>query len=172
MPRNSSWSIRTLFAPLVFLIRSPHQTSPLTMAIEYPSSLHNPNPTPTSATAPMELSLTIEPLVISSPFAHHLQLDFPSDNYILGLYAILTNPRLAPTIEPHLDIGSLFFALFHLHRLATCLHSAAHLTIHPDHLWASILSIHEDLLSHIHQLFHQLGLDYPNDLIPHSPHPH
>ena len=132
------------------------------MAIEYP------NPTPTSATTPTEL--TVAPLIVSSPFAHRLRLNFPSDDYVLGLYAVLTDPRLASTIEPHLDIGSPFFALFHLHRLATCLYSAAQLTSHPDRLRASILSIHEDLLSHLHQLFHQLGLDHPDDLLPHSPH--
>ena len=137
------------------------------MAIEYPSALRHPNPTPTVAT-PTEL--TIAPLVVSSPFAHNLRLNFPSDDYVLGLYAILTNPHLAPTIEPHLDIGSPFFALFHLHRLATRLHSAAQMTSHPDCLHTSIRSIHEDLLSHIHQLFHQLGLDNPDDLIPRSPH--
>ena len=134
------------------------------MAIEFPSALRHPNPAPTSATTSTEL--TIEPLVVSSPFAHRLRLDFPSDDYVLGLYAILTNPRLAPTIEPHLDIGSPFFALFHLHRLAIHLHSAAQLTSHLDRLRTSILSIHEDLLSHIHQLFHQLGLDDPADLVP------
>ena len=134
------------------------------MAIEYPSALRHPDPTPTVAAAPTEF--TIAPLVVSSPFAHRLQLDFPSDDYVLGLYAILANPRLAPTIEPHLDIGSPFFALFHLHRLAIRLHSAAQLTSHPDRLRASILSIHEDLIGHIHQLFHQLGLDDPADLVP------
>ena len=139
------------------------------MAIEFPSTLRNPSPAPTSTTTPTELTVT--PLVISSPFAHRLRLDFPSDDYVLGLYAILANPRLAPTIEPHLDIGSPFFALFHLHQLATHLHSAAQLTSHPDHLCASILSIHEDLLSNIHQLFHQLGLNNPDDLVPHSLHP-
>ena len=138
------------------------------MAIEYPSALRNPNPAPTSTTVPTEF--TVAPLVVSSPFAHHLREDFPSDDYVLGLYAILANPRLAPTIEPHLDIGSLFFALFHLHRLAIRLHSAAQLTSHPDRLRASILSIHEDLIGHIHQLFHQLGLDNPDDLVPRSPH--
>ena len=61
------------------------------MAIEYPSALRNPGPTPTSITTPTEV--TIEPLVISSPFAHRLRLDFPSDDYVLGLYAILANPR-------------------------------------------------------------------------------
>ena len=134
------------------------------MAIEYPSALRNSNPTPTTATTPTEF--TIAPLVVSSPFAHHLRLDFPSDDYVLSLYAILANPRLAPTIEPHLDIGSPFFALFHLHRLAIRLHSAAQLTSHPDCLHTSILSIHEELLSHIYQLFHQLGLDDPADLVP------
>ena len=84
------------------------------MAIEYPSALRNPSPTPTSTTTPTEF--TVAPLVVSSPFAHHLRLDFPSDDYVLNLYAILTNPRLAPTIEPRLDVGSPFFALFHLHR--------------------------------------------------------
>ena len=138
------------------------------MAIEFPSALRNPSPTPTPAATPTEL--TIAPLVVSSPFAHRLQLDFPSNDYILNLYVLLANPRLAPTIEPHLDIGSPFFALFHLHRLATRLHSAAQLTSHPDRLRASILFIHEDLLSHIHQLFHQLGLDNPGDLVPRSPH--
>ena len=134
------------------------------MAIEYPSALRHPSPTPTAAATPTELTIT--PLVVSSPFAHALRSDFPSDDYVLGLYAILANPRLAPTIEPHLDIGSPFFALFHLHRLATRLHSAAQLTSHPDRLRASILSIHEELLSHIHQLFYQLGLDDPADLVP------
>ena len=138
------------------------------MAIEFPSTRRNPSPAPTSTTTPTEL--TVAPLVVSSPFAQRLRLDFPSDDYVLGLYAILTNPRLAPTIEPHLDIGSPFFALFHLHRLATRLHSAALLTSHPDRLRASILSIHEDLIGHIHQLFHQLGLDNPDDLVPRSPH--
>ena len=138
------------------------------MAIEFPSALRHPNLTPTSAAPPTEL--TIEPLVVSSPFAHRLRSDFPSNDYVLGLYAILANPRLAPTIEPHLDIGSPFFTLFHLHRLATRLHSAAQLTSHPDRLRASILSIHEDLIGHIHQLFHQLGLDNPADLVPRSPH--
>ena len=138
------------------------------MAIEFPFALSNPNPAPTTTATPTEL--TIEPLVISSPFAHRLRSDFPSDDYVLGLYAILANPRLAPTIEPHLDIGSPFFALFHLHRLATRLHSATQLTSHPDRLRASILSIHEDLIGHIHQLFHQLGLDNPNDLVPRSLH--
>ena len=134
------------------------------IAIEFPSALRNPSPTPTSTATPTEL--TIAPLVVSSPFAHRLQLNVPSDDYVLSLYAILANPRLAPTIEPHLDIGSPFFALFHLHRLAIRLHSAALLTSHPDRLRASILSIHEELLSHIHQLFHQLGLDDPTDLVP------
>ena len=138
------------------------------MAIEFPSALRNPNPAPTSAATPTELTVT--PLVISSPFAHRLRLDFPSDDYVLGLYVILTNPRLAPTIEPHLDIGSPFFALFHLHRLAIRLRSATQLTSHPDRLRTSILSIHEDLIGHIHQLFHQLGLDNPSDLVPRSPH--
>ena len=134
------------------------------MAIEFPSALRNPDPALASAATPTEL--TIAPLVVSSPFAHRLQLDFPSDDYVLGLYAILANPRLASTIEPHLDIGSPFFALFHLHQLATRLHSAAQLTSRPERLRASILSIHEELLSHIHQLFHQLGLDNPTDLVP------
>ena len=138
------------------------------MAIEFPSALRNPHPALASAATPTEL--TIAPLVVSSPCAHRLRIDFPSDDYVLGLYAILTNPRLAPTIEPHLDIGSPFFALFHLHRLATRLLSAAQLTSHPDRLRASILSIHEDLIGHIHQLFHQLGLDNPDDLVPRSPH--
>ena len=134
------------------------------MAIDFPFALRHPNPAPTSTATPTEL--TIAPLVVSSPFAHRLRPDFPSDDYVLGLYAILTNPRLAQTMEPHLDVGSPFFALFHLHCLATRLHSAAQLTSHPDRLRASILSIHEDLLSHIHQLFHQLGLDDPADLVP------
>ena len=128
------------------------------MAIEFPSALRNPNPAPTE--------FTIEPLVVSSPCAHRLRIDSPSDDYVLGLYAILANPHLALTIEPYLDIGSPFFALFHLHHLATRLHSAAQLTSHPDRLRASILSIHEDLIGHIHQLFHQLGLDDPADLVP------
>ena len=144
------------------------QTSPPTMAIEYPSSLHNPDPTPTSAAAPTKL--TIEPLVISSTFAHHLRSDLPSNDYVLGLYAVLTNPHGTPTMEPHLDIGSPFFALFHLHCLATRLHSATHLTTHLDHLRASIRSIHEDLLCHIHQLFHQLSLDNPDNLVSRSLH--
>ena len=134
------------------------------MAIEYPSALRNPSPAPTSTTVPTEF--TVAPLVVSSPFARRLRLDFPSDDYVLGLYSILANPSLAQTIEPHLDIGSPFFTLFHLHRLATRLHSATQLTSHPDRLRASILSIHEDLLSHIHQLFHQLGLEDPTDLVP------
>ena len=134
------------------------------MAIEFPSTLRNPNPALAATATPTEL--TIAPLVVSSPFAHRLRLVFPSNDYVLNLYAILANPRLAPTIEPHLDIGSPFFALFHLHRLAIRLHSAAQLTSHPDRLRTSILSIHEELLSHIHQLFHQLGLDDPTDLVP------
>ena len=138
------------------------------MTIELPSSLRNPTLAPTSAATPTDF--TIAPLVVSSPFAHHLRFSFPSDDYVLRLYAILTNPRFAPTIEPHLDVGSPFFALFHLHHLATRLHSAAQLTSHPDRLRASILSIHEDLIGHIHQLFHQLGLNNPDDLVPRSPH--
>ena len=155
MPRNSSRSIKTRFAPLDLLIRNSLDSP--SMAIEY-----------TSATTPTEL--TIAPLVVSSPCAHRLRNDFPSDDYVLELYAILANPRLAPAMEPHLDIGSPFFALFHLHQLAIRLHSATQLTSHPDSLRTSILSIHEDLLSHIHQLFHQLGLDNPDDLLPRSPH--
>ena len=100
MPRNSFRSIKTHFAPLVSPIRnSPSQSSfPSIMAIEFSSALRNPNPASTSDVPPTEL--TIEPLVVSSPFAHRLQENFPSDNYVLGLYAILANPRLAPTIEP------------------------------------------------------------------------